>query len=135
MPPQRDDLGCYDFVNVINHGWTSTDPVVLATYVLWRLNNIHPFINGNGRRARAASYFVLCVKAGGWISGEPILPELIRLNRDEYVAALQHADVTFAAGALDLGPLHALISRLLDQQLAGFPVAGAPSASAPGGGA
>lgn len=107
-----------DFVNVINQGWTSTDPVVLATYVLWRLNNIHPFINGNGRTARAASYFVLCVKAGGWIPGEPILPELIRLNRTEYVDALQHAHQTFAGGGLDLNPLHALISRLLDEQMA-----------------
>lgn len=95
----------------------ATDPVVLATYVLWRINNIHPFINVNGRTARASRYFVLCLKAGGWLSGETILPELIRQNRQEYVDALQRSHDTFAAGALDLAPLHAFVSRLLAQQL------------------
>lgn len=52
-----------DFVNMVNRNWDRIDPVVLATFVLWRLNNIHPFINGNGRTARAACYYVLCLKA------------------------------------------------------------------------
>lgn len=85
-----------DFVNEVNRRWHETDAVVLATYVLWRLNNIHPFINGNGRTARAASYYVLCLKAGGWISGNTILPELIKRERDEYCEALQEAHVSFA---------------------------------------
>ena len=62
-----------DFVNTVNRNWEQTDPVVLAAFVLWRLNNIHPFINGNGRTARACAYFVLCVRAGGWLAGQPIL--------------------------------------------------------------
>jgi fido (protein-threonine AMPylation protein) len=102
---------------VVNREWEGTDPVVLATYVLWRVNNIHPFINGNGRTARASCYFVLCLKAGGWLPGQTILPELIRQNRQEYVDALQIAHDTFAAGALNIGPLHAFVSRLLAQQL------------------
>lgn len=107
-----------DFVNQVNSVWHHADPVQLAAFVLWRLNNIHPFINGNGRTARAACYFVLCVKAGGWLPGETILPELLRQNREEYVAALKVAD----AGPKDeanhsMTPLHELISRLLDQQL------------------
>ena len=56
-----------DFVNVVNHRWDKADPIWLTAYVLWRLNNIHPFINGNGRTARAACYFVLCVKVEGWV--------------------------------------------------------------------
>lgn len=106
-----------DFVNTVNRNWESTDPVALATFVLWRMNNIHPFINGNGRTARAASYFVLCVKSGGWLPGETILPELIRQNRNEYVAALKEGDRSAAAGKLDLAILHALMSRLLTEQL------------------
>jgi prophage maintenance system killer protein len=117
-----------DFVNIVNRQWgEAIDPVALATFVLWRINNIHPFINGNGRTARAASYFVLCVKAGGWLPGKTILPELIRQNSDEYVAALQHAHTTFATtGNPDLQLLHALVSRLLDEQLIS---ANSPSAS------
>ncbi len=106
-----------DFVNQVNRRWETLDPVVMATFVLWRLNYIHPFINGNGRTARAASYFVLCVASGGWLPGSTILPELIRLHRDRYVAALQAADASSAAGALDLSVLHALLQELLQLQL------------------
>ncbi|MFK4075904.1 Fic family protein [Ectopseudomonas khazarica] len=108
-----------DFVNLVNRMWEQTDAVALAAYVLWRLNHIHPFINGNGRTARAASYFVLCVKSGGWLPGAPILPELIRLHRAEYVAALQQVDAAYAQGAEDLTPLHQLLSRLIADQLNG----------------
>lgn len=106
-----------DFVNRVNRHWENTDPVVLATHVLWRLNNIHPFINGNGRTARAACYFTLCIKAGGWLPGSTILPELIRRDRDEYCVHLQHAHDTFAAGEADLRPLHELVSRLVQEQI------------------
>jgi Fic family protein len=106
-----------DFVNTINRAWDQTDPVVLATYVLWRINNIHPFINGNGRTARAACYFTLCLRLEKLLPGTTTLPELIRRERDDYCAALQLAHDSFAAGALDLSVLHALISKLLDEQL------------------
>lgn len=111
-----------DFVNLVNRNWEQSDPVFLATFVLWRLNNVHPFINGNGRTARAACYFVLCLKAGGWLPGETILPELIRRDRDEYCLYLQHAHDTFhQTGAPDLAPLHAQMTKLLDEQLASAP--------------
>ena len=106
-----------DFVNYVNRQWEVTDPVVLATYVLWRLNHIHPFINGNGRTARGASYFVLCLKAGGPIAGAPILPELLRRERPRYVAALRMADSSLADGELDLSALHSLVSELLNEQI------------------
>lgn len=110
-----------DFVNLVNRGWEKADPVVLATYVLWRLNHIHPFINGNGRTARAAAYFVLCVAAGTWLPGETILPELLRQSRAEYVEALKQADASFVQnGEPDLMSLHAIVERLLNQQLNGF---------------
>ncbi|MFO1185935.1 MAG: Fic family protein [Bauldia sp.] len=128
-----------DFVNQVNRGWEATDPVALATYVLWRVNNIHPFINGNGRTARAASYFVLCVKAGGWLPGETILPELLKRNRPDYVQALKVADASASnGGTLDLSALHTLMSRLLSEQMqsAGIPAdgQGAAPAAAPASG-
>lgn len=105
------------FVNVVNRSWETADPVGLAAYVLWRLNHIHPFINGNGRTARAACYFVLCVKTGGWLPGDIVLPALLVQNRPELVVTLQHADASLAHGAVDLAPLQQLIGRLLLQQL------------------
>ena len=106
-----------DFVNNVNRIWEATDPVVLAALVLWQLNWIHPFINGNGRTARAACYFVLCLKIGHWLPGETILPELIKQNREEYVIALQHVDQSAKDGQLDLAPLHTLLTGLIVEQL------------------
>jgi fido (protein-threonine AMPylation protein) len=120
-----------DFINEVNRHWEKADPVSLATFVLWRINNIHPFINGNGRTARAASYFVLCLKSGGWLRGDVILPELIRQNHAAYCAALQVAHDSFAKGTLDLTLLHALVSQLVAQQLASQPTPPHPSSQQP----
>jgi fido (protein-threonine AMPylation protein) len=108
-----------DFINLVNRSWETTDAVLLASLVLWRLNHIHPFINGNGRTARAASHFVICVKFGGWLPGNPILPELLRLERDRYVEALKVADESYKAGSLDLSALHDLMAELLQRQIDG----------------
>jgi len=106
-----------DFTNLMNRMWDSTDAVVLGAIVLWQLNAIHPFINGNGRTARAACYFVICVKAGKWLPGTMILPELIKRDHADYVTALKAADASVAAGNLDLRLLHGLLQRLLQEQL------------------
>lgn len=106
-----------DMVNLVNRYWESTDGVSLATFVLWRMNAIHPFINGNGRTARAACYLTLCLKEGKLLPGATILPELILRERPRYVVALKHADKSLAAG-IDLKPLHALLTELVAEQLA-----------------
>jgi len=111
-----------DFVNLVNRYWENEDPVLLSAFVLWQLNVIHPFINGNGRTARACCYFALCVKSGGWISGKTILPELLRQHREEYVSALQYADNAATQKTSNqeaLKPLCELIGRLLDIQITG----------------
>jgi Fic family protein len=113
-----------EFVNSVNRRWQETDPVVLAAFVLWKLNYIHPFINGNGRTARATCYFVLCLSAGGWLPGDTIIPELLRRDRVEYVAALKAADETVKNGPVDLSLLHDLLTRLLIEQLATVPTGG-----------
>lgn len=115
----RVDALMEDFINHANRNWELTDPVVLAAYVLWRMNYIHPFINGNGRTARAACYFVLCVMNGGWLPGKTILPELIKRERDKYVEALAMADESFHNGALNLVPLHQLLEQLIAEQING----------------
>jgi Fic family protein len=46
-----------DYVNDNLHEKTAFH---LAAYVMWRLNWIHPFADGNGRTSRVTSYIVLC---------------------------------------------------------------------------
>lgn len=106
-----------DFVNLVNRKWTETHPVLMAAFVLWKLNRIHPFINGNGRTARAACLFILCVSSGGWLPYSPILPQKIRENRDEYVKILQTVDASDEAGALNLQPLIDFLQRLIKEQI------------------
>lgn len=114
-----------DFVNKINTSIGREDPVVLATWALWRLNWIHPFINGNGRTARLVAYYILCLSFGGMIPGTLSLPELLRRERgtptDPYVAALRAADDSLVSGTLDISLLHNLVESLLGEQLASAP--------------
>lgn len=104
-----------DFVNEINRRWKDLNAIELAALVLWRLNYIHPFINGNGRSARAACYFVVCLKYGVWLPGDPILPETLKQHRKEYVDALKIADAVNDKSRLQL-----LIAKLLYEQLRPF---------------
>ena len=97
--------------------------MLLATYALWRLNWIHPFVNGNGRTARIVAYYILCLKFGGMLGGAPSLPELLRRDRnkedDPYVTALKKADQGYKNKESNfLAPVHELVSRLLEEQTA-----------------
>lgn len=107
-----------EFINEVNRNFALVDPLYLAAYTLWRLNYIHPFVNGNGRTARALCYYVICLCAGGLLAGTRILPELIQLRRADYVAALKHADTSALAGLVDLAPLQNLLAELLAEQAA-----------------
>jgi Fic family protein len=105
------------FISFIHENWDNLSPTQLAAYGLWRLNWIHPFIEGNGRTARAVCYYLLCVKYGGLLPGDKIVPERIRENRAPYYEALKAADRAWADGNLDLSELEAYLANLLDQQL------------------
>ena len=102
-----------EFVHWVNWNQPSLDAFTLAAYVLWGINNIHPFVNGNGRTARATAYYVLCVKVGGPLPGRTILPEMLRQEpvRSDYVVALKEADSN------NIDPLTALVQRLVVQQI------------------
>lgn len=82
-----------DFVQAVNQRWAVMDPFGLSAYCLWQINRIHPFVNGNGRTARALCHYVFCAMIGGEAGADGVfLPELIRNNRPEYVDLLKACD-------------------------------------------
>lgn len=101
-----------EFVVQINDFWETSTPIPLSCFALWRINNIHPFVNGNGRTARAVFYFILCTKIGGFLPEGPKLLESLSTghNRTRYVQALKNAD---AGGDNYLGPLTELVAELI----------------------
>lgn len=119
IPPHFDTVADLmdRFISFIHENWHLLSPTQLAAYGLWRLNWVHPFIEGNGRTARATCYYLLCVRSGALLPGKKIVPERIRETRDEYVAALRAADQAWDAGNLDFSEMEAYLARLLEAQL------------------
>jgi Fic family protein len=120
IPPHFKDVPDLvdEFLSVIHENWTiNTHPTVLPAYALWRLNWIHPFIEGNGRSARAACYLLMCLRQGALLPGKKIVPERIRENRAPYYAALQSADRHWANGHFNVDELADYLAGLLKDQL------------------
>ena len=109
------------FVNEVNSAWRGNNGWEVAAYCLWRLNFIHPFINGNGRTARALCYYVACINVGQVLPGRKSFPERIRTDRhDEYVALLRSTDEQYKAGSASfLTGLRDFLVRLAREQISG----------------
>ena len=106
------------FISLTHENWDVLEhPTLLPAYALWRMNWIHAFIEGNGRTARAACYYLLCMRAGRLLPGKKIVPERIRENRDPYYAALQSADRAWDNGDFDVSELADYLQQLLADQL------------------
>jgi Fic family protein len=106
------------FFSIVHENWTIVDhPTYLPAYTLWRLCWIHPFVEGNGRTARAACYYLICMKQGRLLPGKKTVPERIRENRMPYYDALHAADVAWEAGQLDVSSLADYLGALLKAQL------------------
>lgn len=101
----------------IQENWFNYTATELAAYALWRLLWIHPFIEGNGRTARAACYYLLCVRSGGLLRGRKIVPERIRDNRAPYYSALAAADRAWDGGNLNISEMEDYLAGLLAEQL------------------
>lgn len=109
-----------DMCDYVNDNWGQKSAIHLSAYVMWRLNWIHPFDDGNGRTSRSASYLVLCVCAGFQLPGSNTIPEQISINKKPYYNALEIADAHHKKdGSIDLSELENYLSSLLANQLVG----------------
>ena len=86
-----------ELCDYVNENWDRRSAIHLASFVMWRLNWIHPFTEGNGRTSRACSYLVLCAKELALFPGIKTIPEQIESNRAPYYRALESADQKYAA--------------------------------------
>jgi fido (protein-threonine AMPylation protein) len=89
------------FISFVHENWYIYSPTELAAYALWRMNWIHPFIEGNGRtHVPWPTTFSVCVM-GALLGGSKKMPERIKEDRDGYEATLEAADQAWDQGQLD----------------------------------
>lgn len=106
-----------EMCDYVNDQWDRQTAVHLAAYVLWRLNWIHPFVDGNGRTARAVSYLVLCAKLKTRLPGKNTIPEQISENKKPYYEALESADQYQKSKVIDVSALENMLKAQLAKQL------------------
>ncbi len=106
-----------EMCDYVNDNWDRGTAIHLAAYVMWRLNWIHPFDDGNGRTSRAVSYLVMCLRLGYRPPGQPTIPEMIKRHQTPYYEALEKADVSVTADGFDLSAMEELLTGHLASQL------------------
>ena len=111
--PERIEELC----DYVNENWMVKRPLHLASYVMWRLNWIHPFTDGNGRTSRAVSYLVLCIRLRTLLPGKLTIPEQIEQGKTPYYCALEAADEAWSGGKIDLTEMKELLGAMLAKQL------------------
>jgi fido (protein-threonine AMPylation protein) len=119
VPPPPIEVPRYidELCDYVNERWRDRSALHLAAYVMWRLNWIHPFVDGNGRTTRALSYYVLCSKLGFHIPGVTTVPELVAENKAPYYKALEAADRASETGDIDVSQMERLLGDLLAKQM------------------
>jgi Fic family protein len=118
QPPPAEEVARHmdDMCEYVQDNWGAT-PVHLAAYVMWRLNWIHPFRDGNGRTSRAATYLVLCARLAMRLPGTKTIPERIAAEKPPYYAALENADAAWSHGKVDVQSMEKLLGAHLAAQL------------------
>jgi Fic family protein len=125
LPPKHEAVPqlVSEMCDYVNGNWrkhndNADDAIHISAYLMWRVNWIHPFRDGNGRTSRAMSYLALCTRLGRLVPGTPTIADQIVDNRMPYYAALDAADAAWKAGLVDVSEMEILIRELLVKQLA-----------------
>jgi Fic family protein len=118
-PPHESDVPrlIEEMCDWVNDNWANETALKICAYLMWRLNWIHPFLDGNGRTSRAVSYLALCAKLGDRLPGTTTIPEQIAAGRDPYYTALEAADLAHERGELDISAMEELLRHYLGVQL------------------
>jgi Fic family protein len=119
MPPAAHQVQelLEDMCEYVNEHWAEATALHLCAYVMWRLNWIHPFVDGNGRTSRAVAYYVLCGKVGYALPGHETVPEQIAANKEPYYLALEAADEALRQERIDVSEMERLLDDCLANQL------------------
>jgi Fic family protein len=119
LPPKAVDVPDHvaDMCDYVNANWPDKNACHLSSYILWRLNWIHPFADGNGRTARVVSYVILNIKLRSLLPGSTTIPDIIAADKKPYYNELEKADRAWRLGQLDTSGMEKMIEGLLAQQL------------------
>lgn len=106
------------FFSLIHENWNVMDhPTLLPAYALWRMNWIHPFVEGKRQNGSRGLLLPDLPPARRILPGTKLVPERIRENRQPYYAALRAADLAWEEGHFDVSQLTAYLNDLLKAQL------------------
>lgn len=108
-----------EMCDYIHANWRDKNAIHLAAYVLWRMNWIHPFADGNGRTARVVSYLVLSIKLNSLLPGAPTIPDQIAADKRPYYMELEKADRAWRLEKIDVSGTEAMLEGMLAKQLLG----------------
>lgn len=119
QPPEAFLVGSLvqEMCDYVNANWHERTAFHLAAYVMWRINWIHAFSDGNGRTSRVLSYIVLNVKLGVILPGSPAIPMQIQEDRTRYFRALEQADKAALHGDVDVSAMEQALRDMLAKQL------------------
>ena len=96
----------------------SSESTWVCAYLMWKLNWIHPFPDGNGRTSRAVGYLALCAGFEMRLPGTQTVPDMISVNKQPYYHALDAADAAWAkSGVIDVSQMEQLVHELVVRQL------------------